>query len=248
MFNQFIYNPLYNALVGIIDITPGGHVFWGVVILTVVVKLILLPLTKKSIITQIKSRYLQEDMKELKEKYKDNRELMGMKTLELYKKHKINPFTPILLLIIQIPIILALFFVFSRGGLPIIHTEVLYSFIPTPENVNMEFLGVNLGEKSLVFAFLAALTQHLYMKRVLVMPKKKDEKDEKETKTTEDVMENITKAMNTQMLYILPVIIFFAGYGFSAVVALYWTISNIFTYAQDVYVKSHAKKLGILEQ
>jgi YidC/Oxa1 family membrane protein insertase len=68
MFNTFIYNPLYNALVGILDIVPGGNVFVAVIILTIIVKTILYPLTKKSIITQIKSKALNEELKDIKKK------------------------------------------------------------------------------------------------------------------------------------------------------------------------------------
>jgi membrane protein insertase Oxa1/YidC/SpoIIIJ len=149
------------------------------------------------------------------------------------------------LIIIQIPIILALFFIFSRSGLPVINSEVLYSFIPTPEAVQMTIAGLDLAQKSVLFAFFAAVTQFLYMKRIVattLTSKNKDdskslEKNKDSQRKQEDFMEDITKAMNTQMLYVLPVIIFFAGYSFSAVVALYWTVSNIYTYLQDVYIK-----------
>jgi len=247
MFNTFIYNPLYNALVGILDVVPGGNVFFAVIILTIIVKTILFPLTKKSIITQIKSRALNDELKEIKVEFKNDREKLGRKTLELYRKHKINPFASLFLIIIQIPIIFALFYIFAQSGLPTINSEILYSFIPNPESVQMTIAGFDLAQKSFFFAFLAAVTQFFYMKRMLVTtpPKKKEimKKDVNEKKK-DDFVEDITKAMNAQMLYVLPVIIFFAGYGFSAVVALYWTVSNLYTYLQDIYIKKNMKDSG----
>lgn len=86
--------------------------------------------------------------------------------MEVFKEANVNPFSSILLLFIQIPIVIALYFAVSSGGgihLPDINTEVLYSFIPTPEIVNMIFLGfMDITLKSLPLAFLAGLTQFIH--------------------------------------------------------------------------------------
>ena len=105
---------MYNALVFLLSIIPGGHVAVAVILLTILVKIILLPLSKKMFLSQIAQRKIQPLLKKIQEEYKDNRQLLGIKMLELYRENKLNPFSSILLLLIQIPIVFALYFVFSK--------------------------------------------------------------------------------------------------------------------------------------
>ena len=80
--------------------------------------------------TQILQKKIQPLISKIQEEYKDNRQMLGIKMLEIYKEHKLNPFSSILLMIIQIPIVFALYFVFANGGLPSVKVEDLYSLNP----------------------------------------------------------------------------------------------------------------------
>lgn len=236
LFNTFLHNPLYNALVGLLDIIPGADIGIAVIILTIVVKLIIFPLSASAVRTQIKMKEIDGELKDIREKYKDQREEMGKAMLELYRENKINPFASILTILIQLPIILALYFVFSRAGFPEINTEILYSFIPVPGHVNTNFLGfIDLtASKSILIALLAGVTQYAQMQVMM----RNLNKNKEEKKTTEDnPMEQITKTLQFQMKYIMPVVTFFISFGFVSVVGLYWTISNLFAIGQDVYVQ-----------
>lgn len=238
LFNKTLYEPLYNGLIALIDIIPGGDVGIAVIILTVIVKLILFPLSKKSVYTQIKMRDLQKPMEEIKEKYKDNREKMGFAMLELYKENKVNPFSSILLIFIQIPVIFALYWVFLRAGLPNINTDILYSFIPEPSIINIDFLSfITITEtKSWILALLAGLTQHFQAR--FSMPKPTPVKPGASPSLKEDMM----RGMNIQIKWVLPIIVFFISYGLIAVVALYWTVSNLFAIGQELYIRENIKK------
>src|SRR3989344_7583049 len=118
IFSTVFYQPLYNTLVFIIASVPGANVGVAIIILTVVVRSVLLPLSHKSVVSQAKMRSLAPHLEKLKEKHKDNKQEQARKTMELYKEHGINPFSGCLLVLIQLPIIFALYFVFNTRRHP----------------------------------------------------------------------------------------------------------------------------------
>lgn len=246
LFNDLFFIPLYNALIFFVDIIPGGDVGFAVIILTLIVKFLLFPLSKSAVRTSIKSREIQGELEELKEKYKDKREELGRAMLELYKKHEINPFSGIALIFIQLPVILALYWVIYKGGLPAINTDILYSFIPAPQSVDMTFLGVfHIAEsKSLVLALLAAVTQHIQAR--LSFPKQ--DKQEKPVSDKPNFQADLMKGMQIQIKWVLPIMVFGISYGLIAVVALYWTISNLFAIGQEIYIRETIRKPALKKQ
>lgn len=223
-----IYVPLYNLFVLIlnIDFIDAGV---AAVALTVLVKLVLYPLSKKSIITQIKMREKEGDLKNIKEKYKDRQE-QALKVMEFYKQNNINPFSGILGIIIQIPVVFSLYYVFFKSGLPMIDEGLLYSFIKVPEGVSMMFLGIlDVSQKSLILAFLAALSTFLQMHFSTASLGSKTSVGEPK--------EDFSKMMANQMKYTMPVVVFVISWQISGVVALYWFVSNLLGIAQDFYIK-----------
>lgn len=250
LFNELLFVPLYNTLVFFIDILPGGDVGFAVIALTLIVKFILFPISKSAVRTSIKSREIQPELEEIKTKYKDNREEMGRAMLDLYRKHKINPFSSIALIFIQLPVVLALYWVVYKGGLPIINTDILYSFIPAPENVDMIFLGVfHIAEsKSFVLALLAAVTQHIQARLSFPKADKKDEVSAEKKPGTPDFKADFAKGMQIQIKWVLPAMIFGISYGLISVVALYWTVSNLFAIAQEIYIRETIKKPALKKQ
>ncbi|HEC33032.1 MAG TPA: membrane protein insertase YidC [Candidatus Kaiserbacteria bacterium] len=238
LFNTAIYNPLYNAFIFIINIIPGADVGIAIVILTILVKSALLPLTHKSVSSQAKIKEIDPEVREVKEKYKEDKQEQARKIMELYKKHNVNPFSGCFSVVIQIPIVLGLFYVFFRG-LNTINPSILYSFIEMPVNINMVFLGlVSLTEKSMILAFLAGATQYIQIK--LSMPPIPPKKDNKEKISFKD---ELVRGMNMQMRYVLPGIVFFVAYSISGAVALYWITSNLVSVSHELYVKRKAKNI-----
>lgn len=169
-FSTLITDPLYNGLIFLISVVPFGDVGIAVVILTALVKIVLLPLAHKSIKTQAVVKKIDPEIKEIRENHKKDKQEQAKRTMELYKKHDINPLSGLLLIIIQIPIILGLYLVFLNGGLPEINIERLYSFVKSPDIINMNFIGlIDIGGKSIVLALIAGIAQFIQVN--LSLPK-----------------------------------------------------------------------------
>ncbi|MEO8637930.1 MAG: YidC/Oxa1 family membrane protein insertase [Candidatus Taylorbacteria bacterium] len=244
LYNTFVYEPLYNGLVFLLSILPHyANAGIAIIIFTILVKLILFPLSKASIKSQIKMKELQPKMDELKEKYKNNKQEQSVRIMNLYKDNKLNPFSGIFLLLIQFPIIIALYTIFAHGGLPSIRTEILYSFVPSVASVDMHFLGINLAEKSLILALIVAVSQYFQIKLTLPKPKKTTPS----LSGKNDMKADMMHSMQTQMQYVLPILIFVIAYPFPpisnvfphlpAALVLYWVVSNLFMIGQEIFVR-----------
>jgi YidC/Oxa1 family membrane protein insertase len=232
LFATLVYNPLYNALVGLIAIGGFMDVGVAIVVLTLVVKLALFPLSMKASRTQRLMKELEEPTKVIREKYKNDREEQGRRLLDLYREKGVNPFSSLILIFIQLPVVLGLYFVFLKGGLPAIDTSLLYTFVPTPDNVRMEFLGlVDIGARSYTFALLAGITQYFQVHFAMPAPTPRGENP--------SFQEDFARSLQMQMKYVLPVVVMFVAYAASTAVALYWITSNIFAIGQEIYVKRH---------
>jgi YidC/Oxa1 family membrane protein insertase len=240
IWHSIFFDPVYNTLVLFIDIVRGGDVGIAIILTVIVVKLLLLPISLKAARTQLAMRELEPKIQELKEKYKDKREEQAMRMVELFREAKVNPFSSILLLFIQIPIVIALYLSVSTGGgiaLPKINTELLYPFIPTPESPNMFFLGVlDIAGKSFPLAFIAGVLQYLHTH--LAIPKLPP----RDPKAPVSFKDDFSRSFQLQMRYILPVIIFIASYSISAAIALYFVVSNLTAIAQEFIVRRNGLK------
>jgi len=234
IWNTVLYGPLLNALAFLVSIVPGGDVGVAVIVLTLFVKIILFPLSQRSIESQSKMNLLAPELKKIKESGASKEE-QAKQTFELYKHHKTNPFSGCLLVLIQIPIIFALYYVFLKGVN--LQSDLLYSFISTPKNINMIFLGVlNIGQKSIVLAILAGISQYF---QAHFMPKP----DMSKKTATSSFQENFTKSMHKQMKYVFPFIVAFIAYSVSGAVALYWVTSNIFAIGQQIYANKKSSSI-----
>ncbi len=224
MFKKFFQTPLYNALIWLIGFL-GGSVGWAIIVLTILVKILLAPLTLASFRSQMEQKKLQPEISRIREQYPDKAE-QSQKIMELYKDHKTNPFSGCVLVLVQLPIILGLYYVFLRGGLPVVDTEILYQGISSPENINMIFLGVDLGAKSVIFAVIAGLTQYI---QITLSPAFQNISDQENTDTSGDMLSQLGPLMQKQMKFAMPIIIFMVSMAMPAAVALYWITNNLMT-------------------
>ncbi len=240
LFNTIFYQPIYNGFVFLISIIPGADIGFAIVILTIIVKFIIFPLTHKSVTSQAKMRSIEPKVKEVKEKYNKDKQEQAKKVMELYKEHGVNPFTGCLLVLVQMPIVIALYWVFFKG-IADLNPDILYSFINIPRDINTVFLGVfDMNGKSILLALTAGVLQYFQMKFSLP-PLVKD--DKKNTKKEMSFKDEFAKNMSIQMRYVLPVFVFFISYSISAAVALYWTTNNSFSVIHELIVKRKANKL-----
>ena len=234
IWNTIFYYPIYNALIFLMGSVTFGDVGFAVILLTLIVKLILFPLSQKSIKSQIMLKKLDPELKKIKKDFPDKQE-QAKQTFALYKKYGVNPFSGCLLVIIQIPVIFGLYYAFYKGLA--LGNVPIYSFVNYSDNANALFLGlVDLHSKSLVFAILAGVTQ--FLQSYFMYPKKTKEEKEAEANNTEKGFQaELAKSMTMNIKYILPVFIAVIAYQISAAVALYWITSNIATIAQEWYVR-----------
>ncbi len=235
LFINIVVRPFYNSLIFLVDFLTN-NLGVAIIILTILFRFVIFPLSKSQIKTQIKMKDIQGPMKELKKKYKDNPQEMAQQTMKLYRENDIKPFAGILMLFIQLPLLFGFYYMFIKAGLPNINPDLIYSFIPYPESVNTFFLGIDLTSKSVLLAILVGLTQYIQTKLLL-------SSSQKEEKPEEGSMEDIMKKVQTQMVYVLPVIILFVSYTFGAIVALYLLTSNVFSIFQEYYLKKTIKKV-----
>ena len=226
-YHAFFFDPLYNSLIFLFRVLPWADAGVIVVLLTIIVRLVLYPLSRKAVMSQVRMAEIAPELNGIKEKYKGNSEEQARRTLALYKEKGVNPFSGILVLIIQIPIILALYQIFIK--LPAINSSLLYSFISAPASINTIFLGlVDISGKSLILALLAAVSTYL---QFLVSAK-----GQKENKGN-SFGDNLAKSMQAQMKYVFPVIMFFISYQISGVIGLYFFATNLFSIAQELFVR-----------
>ena len=232
IWTDVITRPLYNGLIVLMHLLPFADAGVIVIVLTIIIKLILLPLAIKATKAQLQMKSIEKDLADIKEKYKDNKEEQSRKTIEYYREKGINPFASFFILIIQIPIIVGLYRVFLYSGLPKINTALLYSFVPAVLTVNMTFLGVvNISQKSIVLAILAGISTYFQLDMAGKTQSRLNASGPKNVQA--EVAANMTK----QLKYFFPVIVVFISYSISGAVALYWVTSNIFAIIQEIYIR-----------
>jgi YidC/Oxa1 family membrane protein insertase len=228
IWNIVLYKPLLNALAFLVSVIPGGDVGIAVVLLTILVKIALFPLSQKSIESQAQMNILTPELNKIKASGASKEEQARL-TFELYRAHKTNPFSGCLLVLIQIPVIFALYYVFFKGIN--FQNGILYSFIHVPAHMNMMFLGfLDISKKSLILAILAGVSQYLqayYMPKPAASP----------SASGASFQESFAKSMSMQMKYVFPLIVTFIAYKISGAIALYWIVSNLFMVGQQIYVK-----------
>jgi len=228
IFHTIVYDPLYNALVFLVDTIPGHDVGLAIVILTILVRLVVYPLSKRTIASQIAMKKITPEVEELKKKFKANSPEQTQAVFALYKERDVHPFAGLGLMLIQLPILIALYWIFALGGLPVVDTHILYTFIPKPETVNMLFLGlIDMGAKhNILLALLTIVTQLAYS-RLSMGPRVG------KTAIEESLSSDMARSFDMQARYVLPVVIGFVAYSVAAAAPLYYVTSNLFMIAQE---------------
>jgi YidC/Oxa1 family membrane protein insertase len=234
-FHLIITTPFYNGFILLMNLLPFFDAGMIIVIFTIIVKFLLLPLSIKASKSQLQMKSTEKDLAIIKEKYKDSREEQSRKTMEYYKEKGINPFAGFFILLVQLPILIGLYRVFIKSGLPIINTALLYTFVSVPTSVNMVFLHfVNISEKSLLLAVLAGISTYFQISLASESQPSGGSGD-------------MAKAMQMQMKYFFPILMAFISYSISSAIAIYFITSNIFAIGQEIYIKRKYHKSAFVE-
>lgn len=226
-FNTILTDPLFNVLVWLYNVIPGNDLGVAIIVLTILIKAALFPLSAQSIKAQKSLQELQPKIEELKKKYKDDREAQAREMMALYKAEKVNPLSSCLPLLIQLPFLIAVFHVFSRG-FDAENLNALYPFVMNPGMLNPIGFGfLDLAVPNIILAFITGAAQ-FWQARMLThtrQPKVEGSKDE-----------NMMASVNKQMMYIMPVITVVISMSLPAGLVLYWLITTVLTALQQILV------------
>ncbi len=221
IFNAFFYQPLFNGLIFLYNILPVHDLGIAIVLFTIIIRLILYPLNQKAIVSQAALSKLQPQIKEIQEKQKGDKVKQSQALMELYKKNNINPAAGCLPLLVQLPVLLALYRVFLAGLDPN-KLNGLYSFIQKPDNINLMFLGlVDLSRANYVLAILAGLFTY-FQSKMMTSSQAKGSKEG-----------DFSSVLNKQMLYLMPLFTIFIAWKLPAGLTLYWVVITLFGIIQQ---------------
>jgi YidC/Oxa1 family membrane protein insertase len=245
LFTIIFYQPILNLLVWLYNIVPGHDIGIAIILLTIIVKIILLPLSKKMIESQKALQDLQPKIEEIKKQFPAKEE-QGKAMIKLYQENKINPLSSCLPLLIQLPFLIAVYQVF-RTGLMKGSLDLVYPFIYRPEAIQAVSLGfLDLSKPNWVLAILAGLAQFWQAKMMIT---KKPPAAVAGQKGALD--ESMVAMMNKQMLYFMPAFTVFIGLSLPGGLTLYWFVVTILTALQQVFIFNkilgRGKKIEVME-
>lgn len=227
LFNIILYKPLLNLFVWLYNVIPGHDLGIVILVVTLLTRLILYPLTNSSIKAQKSMQELQPKLDSIKKEFADDKQKQAQATMELYKNNKINPLASCLPLLIQLPILIAIFLVMRDGLASKNIAENLYPFVQNPGQLNaVSFSFINLAVPSAVLAVLAGIAQFFQAR----MFSRKNPPAEAGASGKD---ESMAAAMNKQMLYVMPIMTAFIGFQLPAGLSLYWLFSTLLTIAQQ---------------
>ncbi len=223
IYNEFLWRPLFNGLIFFYTVFPVADLGIAIILLTIVIRTILAPVLWKAQKAQKELQLIQPEIKKLQEKFKNDKEGQGKALMELYSRHKVNPFSGCLLMLVQFPVLIALLQVFQNFDSS--RLQYLYSFISHPGVINTISFGfLDLAKGNIALGVVAAVTQYFQTKMTMV-------------KQPEGSDNAFMKSFQTQSLYIFPILILVSSFKFPAALTLYWTIMNVFGIVQEIVMR-----------
>ncbi len=258
IFELLIVQPLFNVLMALYAVIPGGDFGISIIVFTILLRLVLHPLVKRQLHQTKKMRKLQPELEAIKRQTKGNKQLQGIMSMELYKKHGVSPFRSIGIILIQLPIFISLYIVIQVFAS---HREELarwtYSFLENigsikhivehPEAFNEKLLGVvdltqtafsnNRVDLVLVaLAIVAAVGQFIQSKQTMPQaPSKRRLRDimREAANGKEADQSEINTAIMNKMIYFLPFFMLFIMLTLPGAIVLYYTVTTVVTVIQQ---------------
>lgn len=218
LWNTIVFNPISQLLGWLVSFLPAHDLGLAVVLLTLIIKVLLFPLTYKSLKSQIEMKKIQPEMDVIKKNFPDDKEAQARETFALYKKHHINPFSGCLPIFIQLPILFGLYYV------------VIAFISKTSIDISTVFLGItDIKNPSVILALAAGITQFIQMYFSPSM--------QQAATTTTEGQPNFMQFQMKTMKYVLPIFVTVIALKFSGIIALYWVTSNVVTIFQELIIK-----------
>lgn len=240
-----VYEPIYNLFVALLTWIPGHSLGWAIIIITLIIRLILLVPQQHMLESQKQLQKIQPKIKAIQKEFKDDQAVLWQKMMELYKKEGVNPMGSCLPLLIQMPILIGLYWVISWITDPSNFYHLYGVFADfQPSHIVTTFMWLNLsqvgGMMAIIFGIILGITQWIqaYMSTKYIVKWK--QKNEAKTETDPNSMEAVLdpELMQKMMLYMLPIMLAISAYFFPLGVGLYWFIGTLFVIAQQWYVNN----------
>jgi len=246
--------PFVNALFGLYYLF--GNLGWSVIVVTILIRLILLPLVIPSLKSADKMRLLQPKLKKLQEKFGKEKEKLAAAQMELYKQEGINPLSGCLPQLLQIAVLIIFFQAFNmvtaytegKGSFEAMNQQLIPAFRITQDfKFKTDFMGSDLRmtpakifgqgvSLNLLLPMILLLGSGLlqYLSAKLMMPNTKV--DEKVVEKTKDKEDDMMGMMRTQSTYMMPAMTIFIGWSFSLGILLYWFVNSAVMMGQQLIV------------
>jgi YidC/Oxa1 family membrane protein insertase len=232
LWSEIFYKPILNTLVFLIFILPNKNLGWGIILLTLIIKILLLIPNHKALKAQKAMQKIQPQLDALKIKYKNDPQRLAQETMEIWKKYKVSPMSSCLPILIQFPILIALFYV-VKDGLGVIDPALLYNTLKDVDltTINPNFLGlINLTKVSIIaLPVIVGGMQFIQMRLTLGNAQAK-------LPAVKDDQPNTMLMMNKMMQYFMPIMIAVFTAGLPAAVGFYWGTSTLFGICQQLVV------------
>lgn len=217
---------ILDFLVGMTGRIPGFSYWFAIVLITVIVKLAITPLTKAQFKSMKEMQRVAPLIKEVQEKYKGDQKTIGEKTMAIYKEHGINPFASCLPILVQMPILMLLYytirsyeFQFAKGTFLWIGSSLAHlTSFPVPFNPGtlVWFTAANLAEPDLLLVLLYIVSMYVSTKLSAVDPSQAEQQK--------------------MMAIMMPVMFAFIFAGFPSAFLLYWLVFNILQTTQQYFI------------
>jgi len=206
IWDKYFVNPLSMTLDFFADVLFGNYGL-SIIFTTILVRLLVLPLMIKQIKSNKAMQGLQPEIKEIKEKYKDNSQKINEETMKLFQKNNVNPLSGCFPLLVQMPILIAFYHAIMRN----------------PSIKDASFLYLQLGQPDpyYILPILAAITTYFSTKTM-----------NSGVATTPQAAQQ-----QKLMSYLMPAMILFFSIQFASALTLYWITGNLFTIAQNKLIR-----------
>ena len=237
LFTTVILQPILNLLVWLYNVVPGQDIGIAIILLTVIVKVVLYPLTLAQIRQQRALQDVQPKIEEIRKRLKDDKEKQAAELMALYAREKVNPAASCLPLLIQLPVFIGLYQALSIG-LESNNLNLLYPFVANPQHIGTVFLGVfDLTKPNYVLAVAAGVIQFLQTKQILKPPAATITPPPKEVQDSPGARdESMSTIMNKQMIYMMPIITIVIVIRLPGGLTLYWLVMSLLTVLQQWWV------------
>lgn len=230
LYHLIFKYPILNLLIYFYQTIAFHDLGLAIIFVTLAIRLILYPFFHTGAKQQMLMQRIQPHVKKIQEQHKDDREKQAQALMALYKEHGVNPFSSFLLLIIQLPILLALYRIILYELAGTAALTGLYSFVHAPTSINAMFLGlINLQAKNFWLVLLAAAAQFAQARLAIWR------------NPNAQATPSAAEKMARQMAFVAPVITLVIFYNLPAAVALYWVTSSVFSVIQQAIVNKHLR-------